>query len=120
MLPPQPLPDVPHGAPEPPEAAGRLPVCLLALFCLGWFFWDFWSCGLLFRSKVCAQPVAARDREQNSARRIRFFFTGPPLSFIAEGTRGPGFPRRYLDLAKAAPTTRQQLCSHVVSRCRFR
>src|SRR5580698_5744630 len=79
MLPPHPLPDVPHGAPELP-AAVRLPVCLLALFCLGWFFWVFWSCGLPLRSNVsCAQPCVARNREQKNARRKRFFFTGPPL-----------------------------------------
>src|SRR4030088_1646800 len=81
MLPPQPLPVVPQGAPGPPEAAGRLPLCLL--FCLGWdfWFWVFWSCGLPLRSNVsCAQPCVARNRGQKNARRKKFFFTGPPLS----------------------------------------
>src|SRR5579871_2049213 len=85
MLPPHPLPVVPQGAPdEAPEAAAFFPApgcpgCFLALFC---FCWGFWSCGLLLRSNVCAQPFVARNREQKSARHKKFFFTGPPLSVL--------------------------------------
>jgi hypothetical protein len=118
MLPPQPLPEVPQGAPEPaPEpaedAAGRFPVCFLPLFCLGCC--DFcWSCGLLFRSNVCAQPVEARHSEQNSARHARFFFTGPPFLISAERTHGTRFSAALFGFSENCPQTGQQLCSHHV------
>src|SRR6478672_11783633 len=99
MLPPQPLPVVPQGAEPPPlllPADWRLP-----LFCLGCDFW-FWSCGLLFRSNVCAQPKLTRNREQKSARRTKFFFTGPPLSESQKEHVATRFHVRYKDLAKAA------------------
>ena len=121
MLPPQPLPLFPQGADRPPlPPLALLPGCFLALFWLGWDFW-FWSCGLPLRSNVsCVQPVVARDSEQKSARRKRFFFTGPPLSEFQKEHVATRFHVRYQDLAKAAPHTRQQLCSHVESRCHFR
>src|ERR1043166_749066 len=123
MLPPQPEPDVPQGA-DPPRApalpALDLPAaCLLALFCLGCDFW-VWSCGLLLRSNVCAQPRLTRKREHKSARRKKFFFTGPPLSESQREHVATRFHGRYMDLAKAACLyPRQQLCSHSESRCHF-
>src|SRR5689334_2224041 len=103
MLPPQPLPDMPQGAEPPPPLLALFPDCFLALFFFGWDC-CFWSCGLLLRSNVCVQPRVTRNREQKSARRKRFFFTGPPLSESQREHVGPG-PRRYLDLAKAACRT---------------
>lgn len=115
MLPPQPLPEVPQD-PEPLPA--RLAGCFLALFCFGWDFW-FWSCGLLLRSNVCVQPRVTGNSEQKSARRKRFFFTGPPLSESPEGTRGPGSTALLGFSESSMPDWRQQLCSHVVWRCDF-
>src|SRR5438445_9638788 len=103
MLPPHPEPDVPQGADPPPALPPPdLPaVCRLVLFCLGWDFW-FWSCGLLLSSNVCAQPRLTRKREQKSARRKKFFFTGPPLSESQKEHVATRFHVRYKDLAKAA------------------
>src|SRR6476661_11015657 len=99
MLPPQPLPVVPQGAEPPPlllPADWRLP-----LFCLGCDFW-FWSCGLLFRSNVCAQPKLTRNREQESARRKKFFFTGPPLSESQKEHVATRFHARYQGFSESS------------------
>src|SRR5258708_8510510 len=101
MLPPQPLPVVPQGAEPPPPLPGRLAGCLWPLFGLGWDFW-FWSCGLLFRSNVCAQPKLTRKREQESARRKKFFFTGPPLSEAQKEHVATRSTHATKDLAKSA------------------
>src|SRR6185503_8485464 len=121
MLPPHPLPVVPQAVEPPPPLPARRADCRWPLFCLGWDFW-FWSCGLLFRSNVCAQPKLTRNREQESARRKKFFFTGPPFVRVAERTPWPpGSTHATKDLAKAAcPSLRQQLCSYLESRCDFR
>src|SRR6266404_1397908 len=103
MLPPHPVPDVPQGADPPPTLLPPdLPAdCRLALFCLGWDFW-FWSCGVLFKGNVCAQPRLTRKREQKSARRKKFFFTGPPLSESQKEHVATRFHVRYKDLARVA------------------
>src|SRR5712672_65796 len=101
MLPPQPLPVVPQGAEPPPPLPGRLAGCLWPLFGLGWDFW-FWSCGLLFKSNVCAQPKLTRNREQRSARRTKFFFTGTTVVRVAERTRGHQVPRTLPGFSESA------------------
>src|SRR6476469_3998699 len=101
MLPTHPLPVVPQAVEPPPPLLARPAGCRLPLFCLGWDFW-FWSCILLFRANVCAQPKLTRNREQKSARRTKFFFTGPPLLKLQEEHVATRFHVRYQDLAKAA------------------
>src|SRR6185437_4396452 len=105
------LPVVPQAVEPPPPLLVRPADCRLALFCLVWDFW-FWSCGLLFRSKVCAQPMLTRNREQESARRKKFFFTGPPLSESQKEHAATRFHARYQGFSESGmPQQWQQLCS---------
>src|SRR6476646_5598862 len=115
MLPPHPLPEVPQGIPPPPPLAAGCPrvlFCLVCAFC-------FCSCGLPLSSNVCVQPSVTGNREQKSARRKRFFFTGPPFLRVETNSWAPGSTTLLEQREQTHRSMRQQLCSHVESRCHF-
>src|SRR5438270_11650598 len=110
MPPPHPLPVDPQAAEPPPPLPAPTADCRTHLLCLGWDFW-FWSCSSRFRANVCGQPKLTRNREQKSARRKKFIFTGPPLSESQKEHVATRFHARYQEFSESHMPLWQQLCS---------